>query len=598
MTVIIGKNDAGKSTILDALNLFLNEINPDGNDASIDGNKDDLTIICEFDEFPEEIILDDKSPTTFKDEYLLNENDRLEIHKTYSGNLQSPKLKSVIVRAIHPTVDGAKDLLQLKNRELRNRAREKGLDLSEVDQRSNVQLRAKIRESYDDLETDISMIQIDGDNKKIWDTLRVYLPSYALFKADRQSTDKDEEVQDPLKIAVKEAINEKEVELGAISNYVKDKVQEIADLTLEKLKEMDSTLATQLKPSFQKLKWENLFKASFYADEGIPINKRGSGVRRLILLNFFLAKAEQLVKEREHRSVIYAIEEPETSQHPNNQRMLARALHHLSLENQVIISTHTPMFARIFPITSLRYIHVCDDKQRSILHGNDETYKMIVKTLGVLPDNNVKLFIFVEGINDKNFLNGISEVLQKDDSTIPNLRKMEDEGELIYVFLGGSNLMYWVNRLEQLNIPEFHLIDRDCAPPCIPKNQRYLDALDGRERCIGKATEKREIENYLHKDAIIAAYKELQINLPLSNNYGEGDDVPEEIAKLVQVSESEIEWDELDDKKKGNKIRRVKKILCSIAPRYMTIDLLKEIEGDDLLSWFNDIRQLCEESQR
>ena len=56
---------------------------------------------------------------------------------------------------------------------------------------------------------------------------------------------------------------------------------------------------------------------------GVPVNKRGSGARRLILLSFFRAQAERAAGGKE---VIYAIEEPETSQHPDNQRALAEAL--------------------------------------------------------------------------------------------------------------------------------------------------------------------------------------------------------------------------------------------------------------------------------
>lgn len=51
-------------------------------------------------------------------------------------------------------------------------------------------------------------------------------------------------------------------------------------------------------------------------DEGIPVNKRGSGVRRLILLNFFRAKVDHRLEEKKNDcdtgSVIYVIEEPET----------------------------------------------------------------------------------------------------------------------------------------------------------------------------------------------------------------------------------------------------------------------------------------------
>lgn len=53
---------------------------------------------------------------------------------------------------------------------------------------------------------------------------------------------------------------------------------------------MDPAVANSLNPvipTADKLKWADVFKAvSISGDEDIPINKRGSGVKRLVLLNF------------------------------------------------------------------------------------------------------------------------------------------------------------------------------------------------------------------------------------------------------------------------------------------------------------------------
>ena len=47
-------------------------------------------------------------------------------------------------------------------------------------------------------------------------------------------------------------------------------------------------------PTADKLKWVDVFKAvSITDDNDIPINKQGSGVKRLILLNFFRAEADE-----------------------------------------------------------------------------------------------------------------------------------------------------------------------------------------------------------------------------------------------------------------------------------------------------------------
>ena len=101
---------------MEALDIFLNDGTPDKDDATKGGDAKDLTIICEFTDLPAKIIIDDANPTSLSDEFLLNEEGRLEIWKNYSGQLASPKLVSVSAWAVHPTAEGAADLLQLKKR--------------------------------------------------------------------------------------------------------------------------------------------------------------------------------------------------------------------------------------------------------------------------------------------------------------------------------------------------------------------------------------------------------------------------------------------------------------------------------------------------
>jgi hypothetical protein len=136
---------------------------------------------------------------------------------------------------------------------------------------------------------------------------------------------------------------------------------------------MDPNLASELKPEFKPQKWESLFKASITA-----------------------------------------------------------SFNELSISSQVVLSTHTPMLARSLPDKSLRYIQINDDKSREILIGGDETNKLFSKALGILPDNSVKIFIGIEGPNDIAFLKNISKVLIRDGEAIPDLEKMELNGELIF----------------------------------------------------------------------------------------------------------------------------------------------------------------------
>ena len=145
------------------------------------------------------------------------------------------------------------------------------------------------------------------------------LKDLSLFKSDRPNLDQDPEAQDPLKLAVKEILKARQHELDKIASSIRDELQQVANKTVEKIREMDPEIAKQLTPNVGEPAWDKVFKISLTSEEEVPVNKRGSGVRRLILLNFFRVKAEEKAKGKD---VIYAIEflEPETSQHPNNQK--------------------------------------------------------------------------------------------------------------------------------------------------------------------------------------------------------------------------------------------------------------------------------------
>ena len=119
ITTIIGKNDIGKSTILEALEIFFNndvvKIVPD--DANVDSGEKKVSIICDFIELPEELVLDSGAKTTLAGEYLEYEPGILRVKKTFDCSKSKPS-EEVFIVAKHPTVEGGADLLKLKEKEL------------------------------------------------------------------------------------------------------------------------------------------------------------------------------------------------------------------------------------------------------------------------------------------------------------------------------------------------------------------------------------------------------------------------------------------------------------------------------------------------
>ena len=235
LTVFVGKNDVGKLTILEALDIFFNDgkgvVKIEKNDVNVEeiqkGNLETVISVC-FKELPNEIVIDSTVKTNLKEEYLLNSDGYLEIVKKYN-NGGSAKV--------------CDNLLLAKNSDLKKIVKQEDIECE--NQTINAELRKAIWNNYiDELQLNDKEIDISKeDAKKIWDKIACYMPVYSLFQSDKKNSD---------------------------------------------------------------------------GDDNIPINKRGSGLKRLVLLNFFIAEAERISQLDKKTGIIYAIEEPETSQHTKN----------------------------------------------------------------------------------------------------------------------------------------------------------------------------------------------------------------------------------------------------------------------------------------
>lgn len=596
LTALVGQNDVGKSALMDALAVFFGEAKLEQDDGCKTGEPEQLRIICEFDELPDEIVVDTNVQTSLDAEYMLNGDGLLELRKTYDASLATPKLRTVEVFAMHPSAAGYDDLLTLKRPELKARAEELGVNLDGVPANKNAPMRAATWQHCGDLQLQPAAIAIDAEGgKQVYSAIEPFLPTFALFKSDRASTDQDNEAQDPLKAAISEAIKAVEDKLQEVKEHVETEVRKIAEATKKKLHEMDPSVAETLNPIVTTKKWDSLFQTSITGDEGVPLNKRGSGVKRLVLLNFFRAKAERAATKQESNSVIYAIEEPETSQHPRNQRLLLSALRDLSASEgkQVIITTHTPMLARCLPNETLRFIERGNAGERTLTVGSNDTSARIAKSLGVLPDHNVRLFIGVEGPNDIEFMKRMSRMLLAGGENVPDLDALELDGQLIFFPFGGSNLAVWASRLKHLNRPEYHICDRDTQPPEPPKYQAYMDAVNARNGCTAVATSKREMENYLHHDAVIGAYQGNGMAIALAGPFGDFDDVPSLVAEAVHSAAGEGQWAELSDEKRHQKIKSAKRRLNSIVVDQMTPARLTASDPtNEVRGWFAAIAEV------
>lgn len=514
LTAFIGKNDAGKSTILEALEIFFNNtlVVCEREDLSVGADDPNIEITCIFDDLPRTITLDTTSETSLSHEYLLNLDGELEIKKVFKTTAAKPK-PSIYIVCNHPTSPPYDNLLALKRTELKKLANDLGVSTDSYNANNNASLRKAIWENADELNPQLYDLLVDKeDTKKVYESLEKFLPIFSLFQSDRPSKDNDKEVTDPMSLAIQQALKELTNEIDKIKEEVKTKALETANRTLEKLQEMDNELASTLIPEFKsEPRFDSQFKLTIQSDNGISINKRGSGVRRLILLNFFRAEVERKMQDASSQNVIYAFEEPETSQHPKHQEMLIKSFLQLAhnTSSQVILTTHTPSLAGLLPLESLRFVTKEEDKP--VIKSNDEkVYDQIADTLGLLPEpinKNTKAVLLLEGQGDVVFIRHLCEKLKEGGSIQATL---QEKGFALIPTGGCGNLKSWktLKLAEQFNVPWCVLLDSDQPTPEAQKN---IDMIENLKRSNIKAyvTRKREPENYLHPDCF---EKSLELN--------------------------------------------------------------------------------------
>tara|TARA_R110002111_G_scaffold33547_4_gene67195 strand:+ start:640 stop:2472 length:1833 start_codon:yes stop_codon:yes gene_type:complete len=515
MTGIVGRNDFGKSTVLEGLAIFFEAdgAKADKNDMNcfrLEAGDTHFEIACEFDELPDRLILDENVETTLGDELLLNEGGCLEIVKSFKATT-SGKPDKTYIRCQHPSDEALSNLLGTKMADLKVLGRARGVEGDVADQRVASLWRRAIRASAQPLELTETLVDVDKglstEGKSVWGKIQDQLPTFALFKADRESSDGDAEAKNPLQQAVKEAQASLQQRITDLETEIENSVLDVASRTLDKLGEMAPELANELTPRFKdKPKWT--FNFTLDGENGIPINKRGSGVRRLILLNFFRAEAEKAVAGSA-RKVIYAIEEPETSQHPNYQIMLMKAL--LALANQenrqILVTTHVPALAGLIPIEGIRYVTRDASGVPLVKMPSESVLKEAAESLGVLPEmgmERAKGVVLVEGKSDVTFLRHTTTVLKEAGHTTGDL----EEAGIVPLQTGGSgNVKHWVTHklADDVGLPWCVFLDSDIGgdPAQVKSIQKRKAEVEAQGRAF-YSTRKREIENYLCPDLIRA----------------------------------------------------------------------------------------------
>ena len=581
MNVIIGQNDVGKSTILEALDIFFEggTIKIDMTDFRKNAEDNKIIIGTEFVvDGEKEILIDASNKTKLIDECLLNNDGFLEVLKEFEIKNEKLQKEKVFIKAQYPKEYSNEPLINMKISDLKKKLNEKfnEEEVEDIDKRTNAEIRkalyGKASNEFEEIKIDITK----EDAKAVWEQLKKWLPLYFLFQSDRANKDSDADIQNPLKSATKIAVAKFEEQFNEIKSQLEEELTKIGNETIYKMKEMGLENTNSLKPQISNKGLDTLFSFGLESDNGIALNKRGSGFRRMVLLNYFRAEAERKLEsdENKDKDIIYAIEEPETAQHPNHQKMLIEALKELSHKDnyQLILTTHTPEIAKMVRVENL--ILISKDNDIATIDNSENKLKVISDTLGIHPFFKHKVVVFVEGENDIKFLLNINQHI----GDFKNIIDLKEE-QISIIPLHGGNLKNWVDRdyLKDSNIIEFHIYDSDLnSGKNTNKYQEEIYKVNSRkDGSCAITTQKREMENYIHKSLI---EKEFGIDLSGIADYNV-EDIPSFITSRIHVAKTE---------------EAIKAILNGRLSKQLTREMLEELDAfDEIKGWFEKIKELA-----
>ncbi|MFB6430536.1 ATP-dependent nuclease [Bacillus thuringiensis] len=195
--------------------------------------------------------------------------------------------------------------------------------------------------------------------------------------------------------------------------------------------------------------------STFLVDKHFPSQKIdilscGTGLQNVVLLSIMQASLQ------EHSGITNAVllfEEPEIYLHPSLQRKMIITLKNLSRNNQIFLTTHSPII--VSKVDQQEILHITKDKlsgQTSVSHASA---RHIIEDLGIQPSDifNKNHIIFVEGNDDKIIIEELIHKITKNTTIFENQIAILDIGGFDKMeFYANANILtknnvksnYWI----------------------------------------------------------------------------------------------------------------------------------------------------------
>lgn len=507
---IVGKNDAGKTIVLNAIATFLDVKN--FAITSTDFNEIDRPITMEF-VFTSSNLIDMLS-TKIKSKVKKTEGldefiedfifDETIIYKREINN-QGKSWTSEHVLLNDFVREDLKGLYFKSDEEI-----------SVIIESNTIQIpvEGKGRNSKAEKIKHIKLHFSDEPRENFWiiDDMKIGMlfPDVEMFKAD-YGLEADTKFKTASVTEIEGYFIREQTRLEVFQNEINREMQKEAAILKSYMQEYASNLQDiDITPN---IAWKDAIKSvdvSFQFngdDKFIPMTHKGTGYRRL----FMVARFRYLAKKSKGNNIIYLIEEPETFLHPTAQQDLLKALKELSQDNQVVTTTHSPVFAGA---TDVEGVVLCtkvgQSNYENVIVGNEQDFLFkIIDELGIKPSFNLRdnfdKILFVEGQDDGTFYKLIASTLLNMD--LKNILILPCGGSSVESFI---NIEYFKKNGREL----FLILDSDkglkVRDPKKPILQQQL--VDKFNSDFGQAysLKKSNIEYYFHPDALKRYYSHLK----------------------------------------------------------------------------------------
>lgn len=523
LTTIVGQNDSGKSLLLHALSSFLDtgnyKIQP--GDFNVNCSGKPIEICCYFkgenlfnklkkfikDKNKKDIGIDSEVKS------ILGDIDTLIIKKTWT---QYDKKNADLTQV------QTKDFLDEKYQALPQKS-DKDLDALIKDLNIEIPPDDPGRNSKKEKSEYIYNFLLDNDEPVgcVWREIKGIdgiLPKIEFFQSDH-IINTDTKFKTSLKTETISFFSEQQrgnTALKTIEEQAKNKMQEEAEAIQEYMQVHAKDLESiEIDANFY---WPDAIKEvdvklKFINDiQSIPMSHKGAGYRRLFMVGRFRYIAEKNYSD----DIIYAIEEPETFLHPSAQEDLLDSINNISKQNQVLITTHSPIFAGA---TSQTNIILCEKEEESQYKcGSLENLSSrIIEELGIKPSfnmrDNFETIIFMEGPDDIKFLKIAAQKLGFEDfknnpkkflflpgggdsiSNFVDIKYFSESGKNLVLILDGDNYD-----------DTYHTEIQKSLKTKQKKSKALADRFANKENAKSFILNKKSIESYYHPQAIERLY--------------------------------------------------------------------------------------------